>query len=220
MVELLHQLASGLALGGVYAVTALALVMIFQATQLVNFAQGEMAMFSTYVAWSLIDNGWSQHFQAQLNDADLELIPVRVVAVHRDALEVAGPALVGRVIPFVSSDGSDDDCVAVGDWLLLEAATHRPLRLLERRSVFRRKSAGTGRRVQLIAANVDTLGAMYSIAFSPTGTVLDSPGFTACIPRRSPSVEDMATARTQLLPRCCCTSATTISPLSRLTVRA
>ena len=59
MVELLHQLASGLALGGVYAVTALALVMIFQATQLVNFAQGEMAMFSTYVAWSLIDNGWS-----------------------------------------------------------------------------------------------------------------------------------------------------------------
>ena len=59
MVELLHQLASGLALGGVYAITALALVMIFQATQLVNFAQGEMAMFSTYVAWALLQNGWS-----------------------------------------------------------------------------------------------------------------------------------------------------------------
>ena len=59
MVEFLHQLSSGLALGGVYAITALALVMIFQATQLVNFAQGEMAMFSTYVAWQLLQNGWS-----------------------------------------------------------------------------------------------------------------------------------------------------------------
>ncbi len=58
MIEFLHQLSSGLALGGVYAVTALALVMIFQATQLVNFAQGEMAMFSTYVAWQLLQNGW------------------------------------------------------------------------------------------------------------------------------------------------------------------
>ena len=59
MVELLHQLASGLALGGVYAIMALALVMIYQATQLVNFAQGEMAMFSTYFAWELMRIGWS-----------------------------------------------------------------------------------------------------------------------------------------------------------------
>ena len=58
MNEFLHQLASGLALGGVYAIMALALVMIYQATQLVNFAQGEMAMFSTYFAWKLIDLGW------------------------------------------------------------------------------------------------------------------------------------------------------------------
>jgi len=57
LVEFLHQFASGLALGGVYAITALALVMIYQATHLVNFAQGEMAMFSTYFAWKLIDSG-------------------------------------------------------------------------------------------------------------------------------------------------------------------
>jgi branched-chain amino acid transport system permease protein len=56
--EFLHQMASGLALGGVYAIMALALVMIYQATQLVNFAQGEMAMFSTYFAWRLMDLGW------------------------------------------------------------------------------------------------------------------------------------------------------------------
>ncbi|HXZ16988.1 MAG TPA: branched-chain amino acid ABC transporter permease [Roseiarcus sp.] len=58
MTEFLRQLASGLALGGVYAIMALALVMIYQATQLVNFAQGEMAMFSTYLAWKLTDSGW------------------------------------------------------------------------------------------------------------------------------------------------------------------
>jgi branched-chain amino acid transport system permease protein len=55
--EFLHQLASGVALGGVYAIMALALVMIYQATQLINFAQGEMAMFSTYFAWKLMDLG-------------------------------------------------------------------------------------------------------------------------------------------------------------------
>ncbi len=52
-----HQVLSGLATGGIYASIALALVMIHQATHLVNFAQGEMAMFSTYLAWAMIDAG-------------------------------------------------------------------------------------------------------------------------------------------------------------------
>jgi branched-chain amino acid transport system permease protein len=54
---LIHQIVSGLATGGIYASVALALVMIYQATHLVNFAQGELAMFSTYLAWSLIQAG-------------------------------------------------------------------------------------------------------------------------------------------------------------------
>jgi branched-chain amino acid transport system permease protein len=61
----LHQLLSGLATGGIYASVALSLVMIYQATHLVNFAQGEMAMFSTYVAWTLIGLGfpyWAAFF--------------------------------------------------------------------------------------------------------------------------------------------------------------
>jgi branched-chain amino acid transport system permease protein len=57
MTALAHQIFSGLAMGGIYAILALALVMIYQATHLVNFAQGEMAMFSTYLAWDLIDRG-------------------------------------------------------------------------------------------------------------------------------------------------------------------
>jgi branched-chain amino acid transport system permease protein len=54
----IHQVLAGLATGGIYASLALALVMIYQATHLVNFAQGEMAMFCTYIAWSLINAGF------------------------------------------------------------------------------------------------------------------------------------------------------------------
>ena len=57
MDEFLHQVLAGLATGGIYASLALALVMIYQATHLVNFAQGEMAMFATYLGWSLINAG-------------------------------------------------------------------------------------------------------------------------------------------------------------------
>ena len=57
MDQLIHQILSGLATGGIYASVALALVMIYQATHLVNFAQGEMAMFATYLAWALIQAG-------------------------------------------------------------------------------------------------------------------------------------------------------------------
>ncbi|TAK82156.1 MAG: branched-chain amino acid ABC transporter permease [Betaproteobacteria bacterium] len=53
----LFQVLAGLATGGIYASLALALVMIYQATHHVNFAQGEMAMFTTYIAWSLMDAG-------------------------------------------------------------------------------------------------------------------------------------------------------------------
>jgi branched-chain amino acid transport system permease protein len=57
MEAFLHQLFSGLATGGIYAALALALVMIYQSTHHINFAQGEMAMFSTYLAWTFIDAG-------------------------------------------------------------------------------------------------------------------------------------------------------------------
>ena len=57
MEAFLQQLFAGLATGGIYASLALALVMIYQATHQVNFAQGEMAMFSTFIAWMLIQAG-------------------------------------------------------------------------------------------------------------------------------------------------------------------
>jgi len=54
---LIQQIVSGLATGGIYGSVALALVMIYQATEVVNYAQGEMAMFSTYLAWTLLNAG-------------------------------------------------------------------------------------------------------------------------------------------------------------------
>jgi branched-chain amino acid transport system permease protein len=49
----------GLATGGIFASLALALVLIYRATEVINFAQGEMAMFTTYIAWQLIQWGLS-----------------------------------------------------------------------------------------------------------------------------------------------------------------
>jgi branched-chain amino acid transport system permease protein len=58
METFLHQIFAGLATGGIYASLALALVMIYSATHHINFAQGEMAMFSTYICWTLIQAGF------------------------------------------------------------------------------------------------------------------------------------------------------------------
>jgi len=52
-----NQVLAGIATGAIYACMALAVVMIYQAIDHLNFAQGEMAMFSTYIAWDLIDRG-------------------------------------------------------------------------------------------------------------------------------------------------------------------
>ncbi|HUB44089.1 MAG TPA: branched-chain amino acid ABC transporter permease [Acetobacteraceae bacterium] len=57
MEGLIHQIMSGIANGSIYASVALALVMIFKATHHINFAQGEMATFATYISLMLINNG-------------------------------------------------------------------------------------------------------------------------------------------------------------------
>jgi branched-chain amino acid transport system permease protein len=67
MEQFLQQVVSGLANGAIYACVALALVMIFVSTDHINFAQGEMAMFSTYIAWQMMQWGlgfWPAFFLA------------------------------------------------------------------------------------------------------------------------------------------------------------
>ncbi len=55
--ELAQQIVSGLATGSIIASMALALVLIYRSMNVVNFAQGEMAMFTTYIAWELTQHG-------------------------------------------------------------------------------------------------------------------------------------------------------------------
>lgn len=58
--DFMQQVVSGLASGGIYALLALALVIIHRSTGVINFAQGEMATLSAYVAWTLtVNHGWS-----------------------------------------------------------------------------------------------------------------------------------------------------------------
>jgi branched-chain amino acid transport system permease protein len=57
MAALVQTLVTGLAQGSIYGSLALALVLIYKATEVINFAQGEMAMFTTYIAWVLMDHG-------------------------------------------------------------------------------------------------------------------------------------------------------------------
>jgi len=99
---------------------------------------------------ALADLGWSAFFQSQLDLTEIDTCrPVRVLAVHRGALDVAGPDGTMR-IPAAAG-------VTAGDWLLLDADSGRPSRMLDRKSVFKRRAAGTDRTEQLIAANIDTL---------------------------------------------------------------
>ena len=96
------------------------------------------------------DLGWGEDFAAGADAATLTRTPpVRVTQAHRTALRVLGEG-IERTIPLVED-------ATVGDWLLLDADDPRASRLLPRRSVIRRRAAGAERRVQIIAANVDTV---------------------------------------------------------------
>ena len=59
MAAFLQQVVSGLAQGAIFASLALALVLIYRSTDVLNFAQGEMATFTTFIAWSLMNQGLS-----------------------------------------------------------------------------------------------------------------------------------------------------------------
>lgn len=108
---------------------------------------------------SLHELGWDSSLARQLVlDRDDALVPVRVLEVHRDKLRVAGET-INRLIEFpVLAERTDDEGTpTVGDWLLLDPDTLHFGRLLERRSLFKRRAAGTAGKTQLIAANIDTV---------------------------------------------------------------
>ena len=112
----------------------------------------------TFQISDLTQMGWNAFFTSQLEASDFEQsVPVRVIAVHRGALHIVGPNVEESIPPYRSDPADSTTSATVGDWLLVDTKTHRPKLLLERNSLFKRRAAGAGREVQLIAANVDTL---------------------------------------------------------------
>jgi branched-chain amino acid transport system permease protein len=94
--DFMQQVVSGLAAGGVYALLALALVIIHRSTGVINFAQGEMALLSTYIAWTLITNhGWS-YWPAFV--ATLALSFAGGVATHRVVIRPVEGGSVLRIV--------------------------------------------------------------------------------------------------------------------------
>jgi branched-chain amino acid transport system permease protein len=77
MEQLIQQAASGLANGAIYACLALALVMIFVSTDHINFAQGELAMFSAYLVWQTLQ--WGVNFWVALAGVALVSFLIGVV---------------------------------------------------------------------------------------------------------------------------------------------
>jgi ribosome biogenesis GTPase len=103
----------------------------------------------------LADLGWDHFFRQQVTEDELSTrLPARVMNVQRSGLQVAGDDINQRL---GWTAGVRDFGLTVGDWVLLEKRGNRIVRRLERKSLFKRRAAGTDRTEQLIAANVDTL---------------------------------------------------------------
>ncbi len=77
-----QQVVNGIQNGAIYAALALALVLIYRSTSLLNFAQGELAMFSTFVAWLLTDWG----------------VPVVLAVLAAMVISVVGGAIIERTL--------------------------------------------------------------------------------------------------------------------------
>lgn len=80
--EFLQQILDGLASGSIYAALALSLVLVHRSTGIINFSQGQMAVISTYLAWTLVDKG----------------LPVWAAIIVTIVVSMIGGALVERVI--------------------------------------------------------------------------------------------------------------------------
>ncbi|OXT02180.1 branched-chain amino acid ABC transporter permease [Notoacmeibacter marinus] len=107
MTFFLEQLIIGLSSGGIYAIMALALVMIYKSTGHVNLAQGEMAVFSTFIAWTLVQTG-------------MPLWPAILLTV---AVSFVGAIVLERVVvrPFAEADDLVVVAVFVGLFLSIHS---------------------------------------------------------------------------------------------------
>ncbi|MEW8319269.1 MAG: ribosome small subunit-dependent GTPase A [Candidatus Thiodiazotropha sp.] len=111
---------------------------------------------------SLLDLGWNNHFQSQLDLESLESqLPFRVVSVQRNLVECLGFDREGQqktlqLSTYFWRNDPPERHPAVGDWVMVDQDLN-PLRILERKTEIKRRGAGKESYIQLIAANIDTL---------------------------------------------------------------
>jgi branched-chain amino acid transport system permease protein len=105
--QFVQQVVNGIAEGSIYGAVALALVLIYRTSGVVNFAQGEMAMFSTFIAWALLQSGF----------------PLGLAILATLALSFVGGMLIERVIirPVEGSDPLALVIVTLGLLILLNS---------------------------------------------------------------------------------------------------
>ncbi len=82
MERFIQVIVDGWATGSLYAALAIAVVLIYRSTGIVNFAQGELAMFSTFIAWGLLQAG----------------LPLGLALLATLALSFVGGMLIERVV--------------------------------------------------------------------------------------------------------------------------
>ena len=107
MERLIQTLVDGVATGSLYGALALAVVLIFRTSGIVNFAQGEMAMFSTFVAWGLLEAG----------------LPVGLAILATLGLSLLGGMVIERVLmrPFEGGDHLTLAIVTLGLFILVNS---------------------------------------------------------------------------------------------------
>lgn len=108
---------------------------------------------------TLQELGWNHFFQQQMSLEEWQALqPVRVFSLSRHLLDTVGEAGPVQVsMPLAWQKMTTEELPTVGDWVLLKPQDLVPVRILERKSLFKRMASGRETRVQLMAANVDTL---------------------------------------------------------------
>ena len=109
--------------------------------------------------YTLPQIGWSHFFQQQLSFEEWEsTYPTRVIAIHCKRIDIVSEQEQQQIsLPGSWNLRNPEDLPTVGDWLLIDSATGQPQKLLERKSLFSRRAAGNDAKLQLIAANIDTI---------------------------------------------------------------
>jgi ribosome biogenesis GTPase len=102
--------------------------------------------------------GWRAFFSKQISaEQSSNCQSVRVMSVHRGRVTISGEGIEDSISSSLPAQAGPEDRPTVGDWLLIDRNTRSLVRILDRTSLFKRPAPGDERRVQLIAANIDTL---------------------------------------------------------------